>query len=287
METCITAHATDPNTGEVYEFDEMFGIQLLHFCLHVASADGTLGEKEVAEINWLLGYDDDPVDIDSAVRIAESTWENELDDLYYPSGFMALVQAFGSDREDSIMTTAEIASFFRQIARYVYSIGHSEDLLDVEELKEYVDAFDMYVERVSAIGYSIPDGEYTIGAVRKSWEKLAKADEEKTYSNVSGVWRAVSGNALGKGGLSDFVLKQDGTGYMVKKKLFGTGKVEVTWELSDLMDAPFPLVHIPSMNLHVVFTVLDPNRMAAMIKSTDSSLNNKMAVYHRVFEYEM
>lgn len=98
---------------------------------------------------------------------------------------------------------------------------------------------------------------------------------------------SVSGNALGKGGLSDFVLKQDGIGYMVKKKLFGTGKVEVTWELSDLMDAPFPLVHIPSMNLHVVFTVLDPNRMAAMIKSTDSSLNNKMAVYHRVFEYEM
>ena len=269
-------------------FTDAFLFELFYFCVYIAASDGRISDKEIDEISWLIddGCDYDRELIEEAADLLyENGWANS-----YPLSFRALVYALGSKVEPSkaIWATGEIVQFYKQIARYIYSLDNSGNLSESQSIESYLDAFTKYVERVSAIGFQFPRDEETIEQVCASWSQLAAAAESEIREQVPGVWRPASGNAFFKGGLSTLVLEEGGKGHMLKKKFIGTEEIPLTWELSDMMDdRPFPIVHIPSMSAHVLFTPFDSGRMSAIVKSTSAKLNNRMGMYHRVYSYEM
>ena len=273
------------NGGEVKnEFTDLFLTSLYELCVYVAAAGGDVSDDTIREIAWLT--DEKGTSRQYFQSAVDYVFEKRtMDD--YPFPFQVLVGIAGRSNKDAWLTTGEIANFYKQIARYVYSLDHEGGISDNEALSKYIDAFDKYVERVSVIGYDIPEETESISETLKIWERLSSEDEEKKQTQACGTWRAVSGNTVGKHGLSDLVLKEGGSGYMTRKKLFGTEQVPVTWEIDDPLGiGAFPIVHIPSMQTHILFTPTDDNRMMGVVKSTNPRLNDGMAIYHLVYPYE-
>lgn len=269
-------------------FTDAFLFELFYFCVYIAASDGRISDKEIDEIAWLIddGYVYGREHIEEAAdRLYENGWANS-----YPLSFRALVYALGSKVEPAkaIWATGNIARFYKQIARYIYSLDNSGNLSENQSIESYLDAFTKYVERVSVIGFDFPRDEETIEQVCASWNQLAAAAESKTREQVPGVWRPASGDAFFKGGLSTLVLEEGGKGHMLKKKFIGTEEIPVTWDLSDMSSGqPSPVVHIPSMSAHVLFPLIDSGRVWAIVKSTSAKLNNRIGMYHRVYSYEM
>ena len=202
--------------------------------------------------------------------------------LAYPATFMSLVYLFGVRSGQQIEAPSVASSFYRQIARYIYSLDNENDLSENDELSKYVDSFEKYVERVSAINFSYPTNEPTIEAVLASWERLVELDEKGGFEKACGCWKAMPSAAVGKGRLSDLVLNKDGTGYMTRKGLFVSGNVDVEWEVEEMLGDMAVIVRIPSLKSVAIFTLPDENRMLGMLKSQDSRLNNKIACYQKI-----
>lgn len=286
LSDCSTYSHTDPDDGEEVTFHDMFMDDILTFCIAVASFDGEVTDEQIAFISWLL---DDEYDLDRdfvqhvAGYIESSKWMDE-----YPFTFMMLVTGFGRDNDYAIEVAGEISRFYYQLARLIRSIDGDGSIIEDGDLGAYLDAYEKYVERVSAIGFSVPEDENSIKEVLASWNKLAAEKESQIQENATGVWRPASGNAFVKGGLSTLVLEENGKGKMLRKKLFGTEEIVLTWELSDALgEDPFPAIYIPSMRTSVLFTPIESDRMIAIVKSVNPKLNDTMGMYHRVYDYEM
>lgn len=159
---------------------------------------------------------------------------------------------------------------------------NSGDFDKDSSVSDYVNAYMKYVERVSALGFLGPEGEDSIEEVCKSWEQLIGAEKERAQRDICGNWKAISGNALSKNGLSDLMLGPNGRGYMVEKKMFSTNKVDVTWDIQDVAGDHSPVVHIPSLDAHVLMTLIDSNRMVAMVFSSNPRLQKTMTMYQRI-----
>lgn len=286
LSTCSTYSYTDPDDGVEITFHDMFMDDLLRFCIAVASCDGDVSDKQIAFISWLLddGYDLDRDFAQHIVdRIESSKWMDE-----YPLTFMMLVMEFGEDNDHAIEVVGEISRFYYQLARLIRSIDGDGSIAEGSELNTYLDAYEKYVERVSAIGFRIPRDENSIKEVLASWNKLVAEEDSQIRANVVGVWRPASGNAFDKGGLSMLVLEENGKGKMLRKKLFGSKEIALTWELSDALGGePFPAIFIPSMKTWVLLTPIETGRMMAIVKSVNPKFNDTMGIYHRVYNYEM
>ena len=289
ISSCYSATLSSPEDGDSITFKELFYFDLLNFCVYIAMADGAISDKEVEEIKWLLSGNDEAefeYDRESMEYTANSIYEDRWMDCF-PQSFQLLIMAYGGEENPNLESLGEFANFYRQIARYIYSLENNGDLNDNENLKEYIEAFKKYVERVAVIDFSIPGNEDTIEEVCAKWEDLAEAKEAKTQEGIAGVWKPVSGNAFFKGGLSTLVIKEGGTGVMLVKKLFGKKEVPFTWEMSNVLGDSIPVIYIESMKSSVLLTPLDSGRFVAMMKSHNPRLNNRMGVYHRVYNYEM
>lgn len=287
MSSCYRATLRGPESE--ITFKELFYFDLLNFCVYIALADDEISDKEVEEIQWLLSGDDETgceYDRKWMEYVASSIYEDKWMECY-PRSFQLLIMAFGKQENPDLESLGEFANFYRQIARYIYSLDNSEDLSENENLAEYVDAFKKYIERVSVIDFSIPMNENTIEEVCSKWEDLVEAKEAKTQRDITGVWRPVSGNAFFKGGLSTLIIKEGGIGAMLVKKLFGKKEVPFTWEMLDVLGAPCPVIYIESMKASLLLTPLDSGRAAVVVKSPNPQLNDRMGMYHRVYSYEI
>ena len=275
----ITDNIGQTSFGEDTPFYDVFKLNLGFFCIYVANSDGSVSDEEIEAINWLIDYRETITRsaADSMIDVTnKSTWRN-----HYSISFLLIVAELGKSKD--IMTVAQAAYFYKQVARYVYSIDNRGDFTKDSPAAGYVDALFKYVERTSACGFSPAKDEFTMEEVCEAWDDLVQAEDNHLRNAVCGTWKGVSGNALFSGGLSDLVLTDDGRGYMLRKKLFGQKRVDVTWEVSELpgMNSQAPVVYIPDMRVSVVMVMLDAGRMAATVYSNDSSLNLRMAVYQR------
>lgn len=275
----ISVPLGETEEGDPVMFSDVFTDDLLDFCIYIAMSDGAISDREIECIDWLLNeeYDLDGSYAEYLAKNIEATgWAVD-----YPLSFKILVNAVGGQSRD-VMAVSQVASFYKQVARFVYSVDNSGDFDKDSPVSGYVNAYMKYVERVSALGFLGPDGESSIEEVCKSWELLVKAEEERAHRDVCGSWKAISGNALSKNGLSDLILEPNGRGYMVKKKMFGTNKVEVTWDIQDVAGDHSPVVHIPSLDAHVLMRLIDSDRMMAIVFSSNSRLQKTMAMYQRM-----
>ncbi len=275
----ITDNIGQTSYSEDTPFYDAFKRDLGFFCIYVANSDGSVSDEEIEAINWLIDYRATITrgDADFMIDVTNKfTWRN-----HYPISFWWIVAKLGNSKD--IMTVAQAAYFYKQVARYVYSIDNRGDFTKDSPAAGYVDALFKYVERTSACGFFPPEDEFTMEEVCRAWDDLVKAEDDYLRNAVCGTWKGVSGNALFSGGLSDLVLTEDGRGYMLRKKLLGQKRVDVTWEVSELpgMNSQAPVVYIPDMRASVVMLMLDSERMVATVYSNDSRLNLKMAVYQR------
>lgn len=273
----ISVPLGETEDGTVITFRDMFTDDLLDYCIYIASSDGSISDREIANINWLLDeeYDLDPGYADYLAKNIEATgWAID-----YPISFKILVNAIGGQSRD-VMSVAQVAYFYQQVAKFIFHTDNTGDFDGDCPVSDYVKSFMKYVERVSVLGFLAPNGEDSIEAVCKSWERLVEAEFEETQRTICGTWKGVQGNALSK--LSDFILEPNGQGFMVKKKMFGKNKVEVTWDIQDVAGEHSPVIHIPSLDAHVLMTLINSNRMMAMVYSSNPRLQGTMAMYQRM-----
>ena len=275
---CIDYSFQDPEDGSDISYHDLFMEDLQNYCVYIAASDGPVSDAEIAAMNWLLGeeYGLDRDYADYLVGyIRDSGWSKG-----YPLTFQMLVFNLAGNDKD-VMTAAQASFFYRQVARFIYEIDNKNGLDGDNPIHEYIGAYQKYVERVSAIGFIPPEEERLIEEVCDSWSQLVEAEYNETQRDVCGTWRGVSGNALSSG-LSDFVLKEGGKGFMIKKKLFGKRQMDVTWEVVDMFGGQSPVIHIAELDADVIMTPLDSNRIAAMVSSSNSRINGTMAMYQRV-----
>ncbi len=269
----------DYETGKTESFYKMFLKDVLAFCVHIASSDGGITTEEVDGIKMLFG---EKTNLSQNLIDQASRWiSNTKFASYYPITFTILVADLGH-LDGDVTTAAQVAFFFRQVARYVYSIDNDSNFDDDCPARDYVDSFFKYVERVSATHFILPDDEYKIEEICSSWNRLVNLTSDKLRMNLPGSWKATSGDALFKGGLSNIVLQPDGRGYMLKKALFTTRKLDLTWSIRDTEDTALPVIHIPSIDAYLFMTVLDSNRMVASVFSPNERLNRTTAMYLRL-----
>ena len=259
-------------------FCDAFKLDLAHFCMYIANSDGRVSEEEIAAITWLLGLGSLSTRTVESIKEAVNgpEWAK-----YYPISFQWIVADLG--QSEDINTVAQAPYFYRQVARYIYSIDNDGDFGDDNGAADYVVALFKYVERVSVTGFFSTEGELTIAEVCATWDRLVDDERNGMKRDVCGTWRAISGNALFNGGLSDLVLLEDGQGYMVRKKLFGQKRLDVSWEVTELpgMSTQTPVVAIPDLKASAVMLMLDADRMVATVYSNDPRLRGKTAVYQR------
>lgn len=259
-------------------FRQMFRDELQLFCLRIALFDGAVSDAVVAAINELLG-DDPHLDREYADALVEFIITRDWG-ANYPFSFQMLVREAAGDDLD-IMAASQIASFYHQLARYVFSIEHNGDFDRESKACDYAGAFQVYVERSSVLDFLPTFDEESIEDTRGVWRYLADVQIREMRELACGTWVGISGNALFRGGLSDFVLKPDGQGYMVRKRLFGEKRVPVEWEIGEEYGTPMIVVHVSFPDAYVMMVPIGTYRAAAVVTSVIAALNGTMAQYQR------
>lgn len=256
--------------NSVFTFRDGFLYELQAYCLYIASSDGSISEDILENINQLIGSFH--IDLDEAIGILKEInsdgWLRN-----YPASFKTLVW-FAAGKEKSINSAGEIYYFYRQVARFIYSIEHAGNFDKEGGARKYVAAFKKYVERVSAIDFEMPpENESTINDVCKEWDLLMKEERGELFKRACGTWRGVSGDALSSGVLSDFVLDANGVGSM--------GMSLIHWEIAylELSGIQAPVLRIPEMHVVVILFPTDTDKMLAMAYSGDSNMDLKTAIY--------
>ena len=261
-----------PIEGPAATYRNSFLTELQAYCLYVASCDGPITEDTLSVVNWLTGQQH--TDLTQALDLLREA-NSDGWTLGYPATFKALV-CFVAGNDEGILPAGEIYHFYHQVARFVYSLEHSDEFDEARKARSYVDAFRKYVERVSAIGFRFPpENESTISDVRKEWERLVQMEHDELKKGAVGSWKCVSGDALSSGALSDIVLSDDGRGNMGRKIAF--------WKVIELpgTGGQAPVMLIPDIGANIVLLPLDNDRMVATVYSNDPRLHLKSALYQR------
>lgn len=259
-------------------FYELFMFDLVCFCTGIAQFNSEISNEAYKAILDLTDsrFAADKDDIDDLRRVVlpgEWSW-------YHPMTFRMLVRALGKGSGMDVNTAAEVAYFYRQVARYIYSIDHAQSLDENEELSEYISSFFKYVEVASARDFDIlPDNK--IIDVLQDWEELVNEEKERREKSLCGVWLPTRGNAIVKGGLRELVIHPDGTGSLKRRKHFQTSREPITWEIQDYMGAPMPVVHIPSLEASINFIQAGDQSLIGTVFSSNSKLNQTMVTYER------
>ena len=263
----------DDSEGEHHlTFHDVFISELQAYCLYVASSDGSITDRILEGINGLIGERN--LDLDSAISALreanESGWLRR-----YPSTFKTFVW-FAAGEDKDIVPAGEIYYFYRQVARYIYSIEHVGDFDEECSAREYVGAFKKYIERVSAIDFEFPrESESSIADVCREWARLNRAEHGELERGMSGRWKAAPGDSTANSNLSDIVLSSDGRGYM--------GMWLASWEIAELpgLGMQAPVISIPENEMVIIMTPLDSDNMLGTIYSSDPRLHLKTCVYQR------
>ena len=255
---------------------ECFVLDFAYFCMYVAASDGYISDDEIDGINQLLRgrrvvYRED---LDTIMEIV-SKWKNS-----YSVGFTYFVVALGVYSDD-LYTTGEIAYFYRQVARFIYSIDNTGEFDEGDVIGRLVESRFKYIECAYATDYSIVDGPLSIIEVEKVWKEYVIEQFEKLKKDACGMWRGVSGNALYRKGLSDFVLWPDGTGSMLRHTVFTEKRINISWGVRKAPRNPAVMIRIPDLDAVVYMLMPDPNRMIATVASPNAALNGRMATYVR------
>lgn len=93
-------------------FSDVFTDDLLDFCIYIAMSDGSISDREIECINWLLN---DEYDLDGSYAVyltksIEATgWAVD-----YPLSFKILVNAVGGQSRD-VMTVSQVAFFISRL----------------------------------------------------------------------------------------------------------------------------------------------------------------------------
>ncbi|MBR3325750.1 MAG: hypothetical protein IKG22_00295 [Atopobiaceae bacterium] len=251
-------------------FHDAFLFELQAYCLCVAAADEAVSPEVVEGVNSLIGAYD--LDLHSAADaledISTSGWM-----LRYPASFQTLVWYAAGDDKD-ILSAGEIYFFYRQVARYVYSIEHTDSFDEKSNARGYVDALRKYVERVSVIGFEPPsEGQSSIAAVCEEWNRLMKGEYDELVKMVCGTWIPVSGDALPFNTLSTIMLSDDMRGSM--------GMWLVNWSIVEMPGGGqlIPLISIPEKDIRILMLPLSSGQMVGTVYAANSPMHLKTAVF--------
>ena len=270
----------DTSFADDMPFRDAFEIELGYFCIRIAASDGGVSDAEIAATNRLIDYEPKITRHDADHMVGSGNvfeWAR-----HFPFSFMWLVANLGGQSDD-VITAAQVAYFYRQVARYIYSVDNSGEFLEDSSARDYVECFFKYVERTSPIDFLPAEDEYYIEEICNAWERLVEEEEESTARDACGTWMGISGDALSSGALSDLVLMQGGRGYMLKRRLFGQKKVEVSWSVSDWPSGGthVVMIRVPGLSGSVLMLPMGPGQMAATVRSDDPRLNLKGAMYRK------
>lgn len=255
---------------------EYFVLDFAYFCVYVAASDGYVSDNEIAGINQLLRgrrvvYRED---LNTILEYGKSCIDG------FSIGFKYLVLALGVASKD-LATTAEVAYFYRQAARFIYSIDNNGEFDKDGAIGRLVESRFKYIEYAYATDYSIVDQTLSTVEVEQAWRELVSEQFEKLQQDACGMWKGVSGNALYKSGLSDFVLWPEGTGAMLRHTFFSEKRTSVTWGVRKAPRDPAVMIHIPDLDAVVYMLMPDSDRMIATVVSRNAALNGRMATYKR------
>lgn len=260
-------------------FREMFMFGLTDFCVHVASSDGVLSDKEIAHINKLVdvGYGiSQETASEDFKRVVEADWRED-----FPSFFKYTVASLGKASKGSIDAVQEVAFFFYQVAKFVHSIDNKNPYDETAPTYKFAKAFLSYVERVSAIDFHIPQNE-SVEEVCKERDRLVRREMENCAKLAKASWRANRGTALDVGGLPGFVLKEGGIGYVLKRRLFGMKRIRAEWKVVDRANSPTLLICVPALKASIDCSLAsDGGRMFAMVSSSDGRLDGLVGICTR------
>lgn len=255
-------------------FQHNFTQDLEFLCVYVASSDGDVSGNEIARINSLLNTSYNHEDIDSiADFLRKANWAETI-----PVSFQMLIAAFGnanSNTWEATQSGGEVARFYYQVAKYIHAADNANPYDKDAPSYEFIEALPVYVERVSATDFVLPENEDTIEEIRLAHAQLVESEIAESRSVICGSWKAIRGNVLTL--LSGFVLKPDGSGYMTKKRLFGEKREPVTWEITDMGFGHEPLIHIPSLCSSASCTIVNNESMMVMLISQNPKLHGMMA----------
>ena len=265
-------HYIDDGMGESPEitFHDAFLIELQAYCLYIASADEAISSEVIEGVSSLVGSYE--LNLNSAADILKDINNNGWI-LGYPATFQTLVWYAAGDDKD-ILSAGEIYFFYRQVARFIYSIEHTDDFDETSNARGYVDALRKYVERVSVIGFEPPSADQSsIAAVCEEWNRLMKGEYDELAKMVCGTWIPVSGDALPFNTLSSIVLHDDMRGYM--------GKWLVSWSIVEMPGGGqlIPLIIIPEKDIRIFMLPLSPGQMVGTVYAANTPLHLKTAVF--------
>lgn len=252
---------------------DKFCYELQAYCLYIASSDGAITDDTLEDINWLVG--NRLLNLNSAIGLL-----NDIDSAgwleRYPVSFKTLVWIAAGKNKD-IALASEIYHFYHQVARFVFSIEHSDEFDEKSSAREYVDSYKKYIERVSVSGFEyLSAGESSISDVCKEWDKLIDAERAELEAGMVGGWEGVTGDALSSGVLSDFFLADNGFGLMGKELL-------LTWKIVDVseLNAQVPVIGFLNRRTSVIMLPITPDIMRAIVLSDDPSSTPKGALFRR------
>ena len=265
----------DPETGYVLTFHDLFLEELVDFCILIASYDSSVSDRELGGIRWLVDskieVDRDYVDSEREY-IKSSGFANK-----YPVSFMLIVNELAQG-DEKLLTAAQIAFFYRQVARFIDSIDHRRDFDRDCPASDYVESFFKYIERVSVIDFAIPENERSIKEVRATWAELDREARDEMLNGFYGTWQAIRGSAVNTGDFSVIHIQPDGTGYLLKKKLFGANKVPIAWSLFD----KWPFIRVDDLDIAIFVMFTDEGDIVANFMSHNPRFDHREALYRRV-----
>lgn len=262
-------------------FQDVYWMDLETFCIAVACQDGPMSDRELSRINWLL---DDDLSIDFANETYQLIMKFDWIDRY-PVSFKYLVRALGQEEYEDPSCAADLANasarMYFHIAKYIYEADNSEPYGEKIPTYWYVTLFGAYTKRVGAIGFDIPEGEKTIEDTLVACKRVIEDEISDTEHVLCGSWNAIKGNAISNKGLSDMILKSDGTGQMIRRGLFGAKKDAVEWRVEMVSGSPVPAIFVPNKGLSAVCVLdQDSGQLFAIVKQPQRLLNT-MAIYRK------
>lgn len=259
-------------------FYELFIFDLVSFCIAVAQVGHEISDDAYDAIIDLVSSDylTSKEDLNAVWEIALSEgWQ-----YFPPMSFCMLVTQLGKGSRFDVNTAAQVAYFYEQVAKYIYSIDDSQSLENEENLNAYISSFFKYVEVASSRDFDVVE-EAMIVDILQDWEELTNEEKEAYEKSLCGAWMPTGGDAITKGGFRELVIRSDGTGYLERRKHFRTTQEPITWESQDRTGPLSLVVSIPTLGAYINFLKAGDRMLIGSVFANNSKLNQTMINYER------
>ena len=259
------------------KFHDEFLEQLRCFCVYVASLDGSLNNEVIDAINWLI--DDSSLNSANASDLVLYTNSDKWT-RWYPDSFQFLVFGIARDENEwngtNITAASQVFCFYRQVARFIYSINHDNPLDENRTAFEYLESYRKYIERVSISGFHSPNDDKSIENVCDAWQFMTNMERD-----LFGVWRSANGSAPFSGGPLSFTIGRNGQGYMTSKLLVLNKRTDIVWGFMETFHEIVPEIGVPELDLRAYLELTDTNQLQARFSCPGKRWDKTTGIYRR------